>query len=325
MKRGIIVGKQQFNNSISKNYNKTFTQLTKEYINILKAKGRSEYTIKSCKNHAKYFLQFLGYDIKCNKITQETLLDYITYIKEVKNISNGVTINSYLRNLSPILHEGMSQGIINHFVTPSVAYQETFKEIYTPEELDRLLEKPKKKDFVTIRTWTIIWTLASTGIRARELRELQVKNVNIIDRTITVNKTKNKKARIVPISYAFLDVIQQYIKMRGGEGDDYLFPTVYNTILRPTSLQKSVKIYCNKRGVAKTSLHLFRHTFITNAVNKNVSPVLLRKITGHSSLEQLNKYYNAKTTDIVDIIDNIAPKTKKKENVFKNLRKGGNY
>ena len=153
-----------------------------------------------------------------------------------------------------------------------------YKDIYTDEELHDLLEKPKNHDFVEIRTWAVIWTFASTGIRARELRELLVKNVDLYNRTIIVNKTKNKKARILPISHSFNEVLEEYLQLRSGEGEDYLFCSVYNTQLAMSSLQKCIKNYCNSRGIKKTSLHLFRHTFITNAVNKNVSPLILKRM-----------------------------------------------
>jgi len=317
VKRGEVIGKQKFSN-LNKIIKKTYSELKGEYINQLEIKGRSEYTIRSCKYHSKYFLDFLGKDIDCNEITEQTLEDYIIYIKTVKGITNGVTINSYIRNISPVLKHGMKKGYIAHeFLMPVVKEQETIKEIYAQTELDSLLKRPTKTDFVNIRTWTILWTLASTGIRARELRELKVKNIDLINRTINVNQTKNKKARVLPLSSSFLEVIEEYLLLRNGEAEGYLFCSVYNTQLAMSSLQKSIKNYCNERGIEKTSLHLHRHTFITNAVNKNVNPLLLKRITGHSTLKELNRYYNAKTVDLVEIIDEITPKSNKKESYFK--------
>lgn len=69
--------------------------------------------------------------------------------------------------------------ILEYFLILFVKGQQKMKEIYTQEELDTLLEKPKKHILLELRTWTIIWTLASTEIMARKLRELQVKNVII--------------------------------------------------------------------------------------------------------------------------------------------------
>ncbi|HBE9438108.1 TPA: tyrosine-type recombinase/integrase [Clostridioides difficile] len=88
-------------------------------------------------------------------------------------------------------------------------------------------------------------------------------------------------------------------------------------MISPTALQKSIKKFINSRGVYKTSLHLSRHTFITNAVNKNVSPLILQRITGHSIMKELNRYYNSRIEDVVSVIDDLAPKSNKKKKYFK--------
>lgn len=318
MKRGEIVGSRKVGKTTSKE-RISYKKLFDEFYNSLLIKGRAEQTLITYKYHNKYFTEFIGEGFYCDEITVETLEDYIRYIKNVKKINNGITINSYLRNISPIIKYGMKKGyILKDFLIPVVKEQETFKEIYTQEELSELLRKPKEMDFVTLRTWTIIWTLASTGIRARELRELKVGAVDLVNRTIAVNATKNKKARYLPISSSLTEVLEEYLQIRNGEHGEYLFPSVYNSKLASSSLQKGIKNYCNERGINKTSLHLFRHSFITYAVNKNISPLILKQITGHSTMKELNRYYNAKTIDMINIIDDIAPKINKRVSYFKN-------
>jgi len=316
MKRGDIKTNRVMASKPSQN--KTFKELGEEFLRNSEVRGLSEWTIKSYKYQIGYFLEFAGCELMCKDIGLDLIEDYILYMKKEKGLSNTVTLNSYLRNTSPIIKYGIKKRyILNDFMIPVIKGQETFKEIYTDDELKVLLDVPNKKDFVTVRTHTIIWVLASTGIRARELRELKIKNVDMMNRAISVNETKNKKPRRVPISKSLYDVMLNYMEIRGGDPDDFLFPTIYNEILAMTALQDSVKRYCNERGVYKTSLHLFRHTFITNAVNQNVSPLILQRISGHSTMQQLNKYYNARTVDLVDVIDGIAPRSNKKQNYFK--------
>ena len=301
----------------------TFEQLVEEFIRQAEIKNMSEYTIKSYRHHTGYFINFIGEGYKCKDITLKTVEDYILYMKNKKGITNPVTLNSYIRNVSPIIKFGIQRrDILQDFLMPCLKEQETFKDIYSQEELEKLQEKPNKKDFVTLRTYTIIWTLAITGIRARELRELRVNNVDLFSRVITVNQTKNKKARRLPISNSFLTVLQEYMTMRSGCGDDYLFCSIYNEILAMSSLQDSVKLYCNERGIDKTSLHhLFRHSFITHAVNKNVSPLILQRITGHQTMKELNRYYYSWAEDILKVIDEIAPKNVSRKSNFKNKPK----
>jgi integrase/recombinase XerD len=315
LKKGISKGSQLFKNE-AHIIKKTYEEAFEEYILSVKVKGRSEETISTYKHHSNYFIQFIGANTNCSDITLDTLESYILYLKG-KDIK-GTTINSYILNVSPIIKYCIKKGyIVRDFLIPTVKVQEESKEILTQEELSILLQKPKKKDFVSIRTYTCIWVLASTGLRASELRHLKVGNVNILDRIIACNYTKNKKARYLPISTSLLEVLTEYLELRKGKGEDYLFPSVYGEILSRTSLQKSIVKYCKERGIEHQGIHIHRHTFITRSVEMNVSPLILKSITGHSTFKQLNHYYNAKTSSMVEVIDSIAPSLKKKESQFK--------
>lgn len=321
MLKGDIKGKVKFKQNTKSNI--LYSELFQQYKRSCEIKGRSVNTIKTYQFHHNYFMEFLSHyfehqKVYCSDINLKVLEEYIYYIKTVKEITNGVTINSYLHNISPVIKFGTEKGEVpKDFKIPFVKHQETFKEIYTQEELQTLLAKPKDISFTSIRTWAIIWLFASTGIRSSELRELKVGAVDLYNRTIVVNNTKNKKPRVLPISLSLGEVMEEYLELRDGEPDEYLFCSVYGGVMARTTLQKAIKLHCNQRGVDKTSLHLFRHTFITNAVNSNVSPLILKKITGHSTLKELNRYYNATTYDTVEIIDNIAPKLNNKVNKFK--------
>lgn len=321
MQKGDFRGKRLFKQKSNRKI--LYETLFEQFYKSAEIKGRAVDTLRTYRHHNKYFIDFLCYKTGTNKptceiITIDTIEEYIKYLQEIKGIANNITINSYMQNISPVIKYGFKRGYIyKDFQFPYLKTQESFKEIYTEEELQVLLQKPKKSNFVEIRDWAIIWTLSSTGIRARELRCLQIKSVDLFNRCIAVNQTKNKKARYVPISTSLCEILEEYLKIREGEGEDYLFPTVFNTQIERSTLQKQIKKYCNERGVSKCSLHLFRHTFITNSVNANVSPLILKKVTGHSTLHELNKYYNARLTDVVSIIDDVAPKINKKKKYFK--------
>ncbi|MDS1004736.1 tyrosine-type recombinase/integrase [Clostridium sporogenes] len=141
--------------------------------------------------HNKYFIECLsvsdyGEDLLCEKFTVDVLLNYIEYIKEVNQITNAITINSYLHNISPIIKYAIIKGYI-------------------------------ATDFTTLRTWEILWAFASIGIRASELTNLKIGNVDLLNRSLVVNHTKNKGPRVIPISEALRAVLDEYLEIRGGE------------------------------------------------------------------------------------------------------------
>ncbi|APF23385.1 tyrosine-type recombinase/integrase [Clostridium butyricum] len=325
MQRGQVKGTRMFGN---RTYSKVpYQQLFEECYRNLEIKGRAEETLRTYKNHHKYFMEFLCYHTKSREpsadvITLQLLEDYILYLQNVRKTFNNTTINSYLKNVSPVIKYGVKRGYIHDdFPIPFRKVQEKIKEIYTQEELQSLLIRPKGNNFVAIRDWAIVWVLASTGVRSKELRCLKIKGVDLYNRSMTANHTKNRKARYLPISTSLLEVLEDYLRIRGGEGEDYLFPTVFGEIMSSSSLSKQIQRYCNNRGVEKTSLHLFRHTFITNSVNANVNPVLLQRVTGHSSMRELSRYYNSQLKDVVAVIDDIAPTLNRKESLFKKYKR----
>lgn len=280
-------------------------------------KNLSDTTIRGYFFADKYFMQFAGDNLKCSEVTQDLINGYILYLKDKLKPQ---TVNSYIFKVSPVVKYGISRGYIKDSITfTHLVEQEHIKDIYTTEELEKLLQKPEVESFAQYRTWVIINLLLATGIRALELRDLQINDIDLINGVITLQHTKNRKARIIPIPSSLNIILSEYLRIRNGAKDDTLFCNIYGEPLCRTTLQIGVTKYCKKRGVNKHSLHLFRHTFITLSVRKGMSPILLKRITGHSNFKILDNYYNFNPTDLVNVVDAYNPLEdfKAKEKKFK--------
>jgi integrase/recombinase XerD len=312
MKKGKSYGSQMFKTTGFEAKQKDLNEIAEEYFRLCTIRGISYVTINSYRNALKYFIRFNG----TKPITVSSLNDYIYHLKQT-NIKD-ITISSYCRNLTPILNYGYDRGYLPKVEIIEIKTQKEMHQVYSDEQMKLLLSRPKENDFVTIRNWTMVWVFASTAIRRNELIHLKVGNVNLIEKTIALNTTKSKKPRYVPISTSLCEVLERYLVVRNSNNnDDILFPTVYNDMLSTSTINKELEKYNRSRGIELTGIHIYRHTFITNAVNNNTNILIIKKITGHSSLAILNGYYNAQVKDIVDVIDDIAPKNVSKKNVFK--------
>ncbi|MBE6034949.1 MAG: recombinase [Clostridiales bacterium] len=294
----------------------TYIELCQMYIRECKLNDIADVTINGYNYANKYFLRFTGKGIMCSEITQELVDDYkMELLKRLKP----TTLNSYMFKISPTIKYGHRVGLIKEeILITHVREQETFKDIYTEEELKKLLVRPKNKSFSQYRNWVIINFLIATGIRSKELRELNVSNVDLDMGFINLPHTKNRKARIIPMPSSLIKIMIEYINIRGGELSEPLFCNQFGERLPRTTLQLEIKKYCLKRDVHKYSLHLFRHTFITLSVRKGMSPLQLKRITGHADFRMLNKYYQYDPSDLMDIIDEYNPlETFKKKQVIK--------
>lgn len=73
------------------------------------------------------------------------------------------------------------------------------------------------------------------------------------------------------------------------------------------TLRTLIYRYNKQRGVKDTSIHQFRRTFITNAINNGVDIISLSRITGHSSLQMLNIYYVSNKESVKALAERLLP------------------
>lgn len=285
--------------------NISYQSLLELYIRECTKKGLAEETIVGYKNATRYFLDFAGYDLMCNDVTQDLINEYYLYLQDHYKPQ---TVNSYVFKISPTVLYGVEKGYIKEKIEFTHCKEQLeIKEIYTPEELEILLKRPKENDFCEYRAWAIVNLFIATGIRAKELRYLKIKDVNLESSYIVLNATKNKDARILPMPTTLCNVMAEWLQIRNAPKEDWLFCNIFGEQVQRSVLQTIVKRYSLKRGVQRYGLHLYRHTFITLSVRKGMDSVLLKRITGHKSTKMLERYYAFNPTDLVNIVDEYNP------------------
>ena len=122
----------------------------------------------------------------------------------------------------------------------------------------------KKCNFAQYRDWVFINYLMATGNRLSTIINIKIGDIDFDNNSIILKKTKNRSQQIIPISNSLKIVLVEYLKYRAGANEDYLFCTSTGTQLTPNSIKPSIRKYNRARGVSKTSIHLFRHTFAKN-------------------------------------------------------------
>ncbi|WP_446897724.1 tyrosine-type recombinase/integrase [Clostridium sp. LBM24168] len=279
-----------------------FKDLCAMYFKRCEANGITKYTVDGYKNVLKYFIRFeCNEKICCDEININLFEDFKLYLKNERKVKD-ITVNSYIRKLTPMLTYGMQLGYIEKFPYSYVKCQKVYKDIYTDEELSILLKRPKGKQttnrFAEFRNWVICNFLLGTGVRALELRELKIKNLDLTEDLLNLVHTKNKKPRQVPIPKRLHNILIEYLQFRKGNQDDYLFCNSFGERMPRTTLQMGITKYAKKRGIYKYSLHLFRHTFATLYLRNGGSIHVLKAILGHSSYKMVDIYLHMAGKDL---------------------------
>lgn len=272
-----------------------------------KAGGLSEKTIATYGQHFSAIGKHLPTGTPIDKLKKTDLEAMIASMRDAGLAAN--SIKSYTRTLKSFFSWCNTEGI-TRLNLPLYKAEETVKETYTDEELKALLRKPntRKCDFPEYRNWVTVNLLLNNGCRAATIRNIKLRDVDLENQVIYLRHTKNKKAQVIPLCEALCGVLREYLKVRGGEMDDYLFPNENGTQLTENGLRCSIASYNRRRGVQKTSIHLFRHTFAKKyLVDCGGNAFTLQRLLGHSTLDMTKHYCAIFDADITKNFENFSP------------------
>ena len=173
-------------------------------------------------------------------------------------------------------------------------------ETYTDAELQLLLKKPNlgQCSFTEYKSWVMTNFLLSTGIRRNSLINIKIKDVDFDAEVVHIRVTKNRKPLIIPLNPDIKKILQEYLKYRKGEPDDYLFCNVFGGQALTSTVYHQIYDYNRSRGVEKTGMHRYRHIFAKKWVMMGGNVVTLQKNLGHSSLAITQTYLNILVSDM---------------------------
>ena len=165
---------------------------------------------------------------------------------------------------------------------------EDVKKIYSAIVLhskDALMQK---------RDTAMVSTLFFCGLRFGEFISLQVTDIDIEKKLLTVRSetSKSKRIRYVPLNPTVLFHLKEYIKERNAEKyktNDLFVSYNEDKGLSQGGLKHWVMRLIKLSGV-KFHLHRFRHCFATNLAKNNSHLVKISKLMGHTDIRMTMAY-----------------------------------
>ncbi|ENK1242997.1 tyrosine-type recombinase/integrase [Clostridium botulinum] len=286
--------------------NKTFDQGYDEFIRYCKARNLRKATIKHYDDIVNYsFYYFLEYEFNTEKvlikdITSKIIEDYVIYMREKTNI-NDTTINTNIRTMRTIFYYFMRLGYMETFKIKLIKTDKEIIETYTDEELEILLKKPdlKKCNFTEYSCHVVINFLLGTGCRLRTLINIKIQDLDFENDVMIFKHTKNRRGQIIPMSLSLKNVLLEYLQYRqSGNEEEWLFCNSYGEKMNETTLSGNLRAYNRRRGVMKTGIHRFRHTFAKKWILNGGDVFRLQKILGHADMQIVRNYVEMFTTDL---------------------------
>ena len=260
------------------------------FIRKCRVKNLSQASIVSYENKIHPFVDYCDGGL-ISAVTIDTVDGFTNHLKTEHNV-NDVSVVSYLRSVRAFLYYCMECNYMTSFKIHLPKAQKDIKETYSNEQLEKLLAKPDLNScsFTEFKTWVFENYMLATGNRLSTALNVHIKDIDFDNGMIMLRKTKNRRQQLIPLSASLSEILREYLDIRGGNPDDFLFCNNYGEQASNRTWQTLVYRYNIKRGVNVTSIHSFRHTFAKNWILSGGDIVRLKTIMGHSNIAVTNEY-----------------------------------
>lgn len=285
---------------MKKTTNKTFGDGCQEYILHCKARNFREGTLRHYREASNGLYRIFPADTPIKNFNKNSIDEFILKFKERYTVKD-ITLFTYCRDLKTFLNYFMKMEYIEQFKISLPKVDKEPIETYTDWEITQLLKKPdmNKTKFANYRNWVIVNFLIATGIRLNSLINIKIKDLDFDNSVVYISTTKNRKPLILPLTDSIRTIIKEYLNYRQHEScDDYLFTNVFGEQISKTCLVQAIIAYNKSKGVLKTGVHRFRHTFAKKWITSGGNVAILKDILGHSSLDVTQNYINTLVSDL---------------------------
>lgn len=298
----------------------TFAEGFDEFLYTKNIEGCRPATIKHYKDSIHVFLLYHDENMRMGEITSFTVSNFFCQLQN-RGLAEK-TLCTYIRALRTVLYFFMDNGWTKPFKikTPKVTRQ--IKHIYTDEELRALLQNPRayrrqngghEVTFAEYRDWAFVNYIMGTGQRLSTVINIKIGDVDLQNGLVYLHHLKNRKQVVLPLTASLVSVLKEYLRVRGGDQNDYLFCTAFGKQASPSTMICSIRRYNQNRGVEKTSIHLLRHTFAVNWIRQSGDIVKLQHMLTHSDLKTTQIYLDLVYDDLAQNMEEVNPLEKLKK------------
>lgn len=253
----------------------------------------------------------------------ERIADFLTYLEVECGMSRN-TVLAYKRDLAsfkgPLTREGVQQHVTARLrrgqrassVARCAASLRTFlrflgrddlaRFVVTPRQPQRLphpLSGPQLESMIEAdvgrkhdaRDRAVVELLYATGLRASELSDLRLRDLNLEAGYLRC-LGKGSKERVVPLGRHAIEALREYFEKERGPGDgEHVFVSAKGCRLARETVWRIIRKRARRGDVRGRAFpHAVRHSFATHMVEHGADIRYVQEMLGHSKISTTQVY-----------------------------------
>jgi integrase/recombinase XerD len=194
-------------------------------------------------------------------------------------------------------HAGSIQQVL---AIPQKKAERRLLSFLTDIEMQSLLSAPDRSNRTGRRDHVLLAVALRTGLRLSELTGLRNQDVELGTGAHVKVLGKGRKRRDTPLDKQTVALLRSWLKERGGDGQDPLFPSRHGGRMSPDAVQRLVAKHVRTAGAARPSIeskhitaHSLRHSCAMHLIMNGVDIATVAIWLGHEKLESVNAYVHA--------------------------------
>ena len=266
------------------------------YLQYHHIEGSTEATISFYRRQVGPFIRWLEEQGHSLAPAEVTALHVLAHLESLKNRGLAPrTVRSRLQGISTMFRWAADWEIVPENPAARIKppkVPKTRKPFLKPEAFAKVLDLCPLNTMMGARRQAMLWVLATTGVRRRELSLLQLEDLNWKLGQIRVLHGKGQKERQVPFALEAQRPMLRYIKQRQ-DVLSCLWITEEGKQLSYHGIKQDIERLFERaglRGEIKDVCHIFRRTFAAHAVRQGIPRPYIQAIAGWSTPHMLDHY-----------------------------------
>lgn len=274
-------------------------------------RGFSTSTIQSHSSYIQEFLKYLDYDTNRDAIKSLTSKDTEDFIGLCSKRMNRYSLQHVVAYLRSFLRFKYGEGALTTPLyamidTPRTYRLERLPRAFSWETVNKLLLSINRSSAHGIRDYTILYLMATYGLRASEITCLTLDDIKWKSGLIQIPRQKIGSPLILPLTRATGEVLIRYLKKsRPATPYRELFLRIRapSGPLKPTAIHDILESRIRLSGldIRWSGTHCLRHSFAVHLLRQGSSLKAIGDILGHRDAESTCVYLPLAVDDLREV------------------------